>query len=82
MRDFLQKGLKSHFSNSLNSSQFLIFLPIWNRAACFGCRAQTKTVQRIPYTGLVLWGEIDPKDSPPETWADPERARTMTPGGI
>jgi len=24
-------------------------------------------VQRIPYKGFELWGEIDPKDSPPET---------------
>jgi hypothetical protein len=26
-----------------------------------------QTVQRIPYNGFDLWGEIDPKDSPPET---------------
>jgi hypothetical protein len=26
-----------------------------------------QAVQRIPYKGFDLWGEIDPKDSPPET---------------
>jgi len=26
-----------------------------------------QTVQRIPYEGFDLWGEIDPTDSPPET---------------
>jgi hypothetical protein len=37
------------------------------RAGCFGGPRAGQAVQRIPYNGFDLWGEIDPKDSPPET---------------
>jgi hypothetical protein len=56
-----------HFPTSINSFQNLIFLPPLFRAGCFGGPRAGQAVQRIPYNGFDLWGEIDPKDSPPET---------------
>jgi hypothetical protein len=56
-----------HFSRSINSFQNLIFSPNLLRAGCFGDLRADQAVQRIPYEGFDLWGEIDPKDSPPET---------------